>query len=191
MTSWHDTSKLSDLAVLPCRLPYAVMKSSRQLRNLQTKLWDQRATRLAASPGGQLAAAGLQGILDHMIVPASLDSYLSPDPKLTGAEIVDFRHKYRPKQSRNRNKETVGYDARPHGHHPRRLLLSAECQIGKTGVYLALLKDLKTILKPDTAVPDIDVALPDFDSLQPASTADESDVPNQDEVGSVVVDYHT
>ena len=176
---------------LPYRLPYAVMKSSNLLSKLQTKIWEQRAVRLAAEPNSLPASSSLQGYLDNMIVPTSLDQYLSPDGRLTGKDIVDFRHKYKPKQSRNQDKETVSYDARDHQVHSRRLLLSAECQIGKTGVYLALMQDLKAILSPSPQLvqPDVVVALPDFESVQPGSAADASDLPEEDERGQVTVDY--
>lgn len=156
-------------------------KSSPVLSKLQSRLDEQRAQHLAGQQGSQL-----QGFLDNMIVPASLDAYIRPIGKLTGESIVDFRHKYRPLACRNRATDAVSYDSRNDGvadcTHRRRLLLSAECQIGKTGAYLALLQSLQQILQPQLAV-----ALPDFDHpIQP--TSDEPDVPDE-ERSEVTVDW--
>lgn len=145
----------------------------------------QRASRLA-----QHADSGLHGFLDNMIVPTSLDAYLKPvggKQKLAGKGVVDFRKNYTPKQSRNRDRETVSYDALDHVVHPRRLLLSAECQIGKTGAYLALLKDLMTSLP--SQLPEVTVVLPDVNSMPPPGPDDDSDVPQGSEAEELVVDY--
>lgn len=167
-----------------CRLPYAVTKSSNVLSKLQSRLNEQRAEALANMAGGQPA---LQGYLDNMIVPASLDAYIKPIGRLTGQDVVNFRNKYRPLAQRNRSNDPVSYDSRNDGvadcKHPRRLLLSAECQIGKTGAYLALLQELQNILQPQVLV-----ALPDFDApIQP--TDDEPDVPDEGHFSSVTVDW--
>ena len=159
-------------------------KSNTLLSKLQSRLEDQRGERLAGQQGSQ---SPLQGFLDNMIVPAILDAYIKPIGKLTGEDIVDFRHKYRPLACRNRATDAVSYDSRNDGvadcKHPRRLLLSAECQIGKTGAYLALLQSLQQILQPQLAV-----ALPDFDHpIQP--TSDEPDVPDDEERSQVTVDW--
>jgi hypothetical protein len=160
-----------------------VTKSSNVLSKLQSRLYEQRAERLANPEG---SPSVLQGYADNMIVPTSLDAYVKPIAKLVGRDVVDFRNKYRPLLPRNRSSDAVSYDARNDGlghKHPRRLLLSAECQIGKTGAYLALLQDLQSILQPQMAV-----ALPDFDApIQPAD--DEPDVPDDEERCSVTVEW--
>ena len=159
-----------------CRLPYAVMKSSNLLTKLQKRLGDRH--------GNQ--DVPLEGYLDNMIAPKSLDSYLTAVGKPKGKLIVDFRKSYIPKETRYRDKETVSYDSRQHVDHPRRLLLSAECQIGKTGVYLALLQDLQYMLRPHATVA---VALPEFDSEVPLPGSEEEHTPRQEELPDVRVNY--
>lgn len=155
-----------------------MIKSSPLLSNLQSKVWEQQ---IAQQPDD-----ALHSYLDNMIVPTLLDAYVSPFRKLTGREVVDFRNNYRAKQPRNREKETVSYDTRPHDTHDRRILLAAECQIGKTGVYLALLQDLKQTLSSEAEVT-VDIALPDLHTMPPPSTADVCDMPEDDD--TVTVDY--
>ena len=159
-------------------------KSSNVLSKLQSRLHEQRAEGLAKMAGGQSA---LQGYVDNMIVPASLDAYIKPVGKLTGQDIVNFRNNYRPLSQRNRSADPISYDSRndvvADCKHPRRLLLSAECQIGKTGAYLALLQHLQSVLQPQVLV-----ALPDFDApIQP--TDDEPDIPDEDHHSGVTIDW--
>lgn len=93
-----------------------------------------------------------------MINPGMLDSYIRPDPRIrpkpAGADVLDFRHRYVANKGGGGANDSASYDARngPPRLHERRLLLSAECQIGKTGAYLALLLKLKQLLKPQVAV---------------------------------------
>ena len=106
----------------------------------------------------------LPGVLNNMIMPSLLDTYIKPVRRLepSNAAIIDFRRSYDANKSSNRAKEAVSYDGRPHVElHKRRLLLSAECQIGKTGAYLALLLELQRVLAPAAmAAGDISVLLP-------------------------------
>lgn len=177
-------ARLMSHAHVHCRLPYAVVKSSNTLSKLQSRLCEQRAESLANPAKAQPA---LQGFLDNMIVPTSVDAYIKPLGKLTGQDVINFRNKYRPLADRKRSTDAVSYDSRNDGDanskHFRRLLLSAECQIGKTGAYLALLQDLRNILQPQVLV-----ALPNFDAtVQP--TEDEPDVPGDGEQSDVIVDW--
>ena len=160
------------------------MKSSNVLSNLQARLHEQRVLRIRLHEPDSLP-----GCLDKMIVPTSLDAYIKPVRRgLTGKDVIDFRNKYRPLQDRNRAKDPVSYDSRnreEQSKHSRRMLLSAECQIGKTGAYLALLQRLQQTLQPAVAV-----ALPDFDKVVPPGPTDDSDVPDELEVSEVVVDVN-
>ena len=158
------------------------MKSSHVLAKLQARLYEQRVLSIRLGEPDSLP-----GFLDKMIVPTSLDAYITPVRRgLTGKDVIDFRNKYRPLQDRNRAKDPVSYDSRnreEQSKHSRRLLLSAECQIGKTGAYLALLQHLQQTLQPMVAV-----ALPDFDAVIPPSPADDSDIPDELGDSEVVVD---
>ncbi|KAL0049952.1 hypothetical protein WJX82_001553 [Trebouxia sp. C0006] len=79
-----------ELSRLDHRLPYAVTKSSNVLSKLQSRLYEQRAERLANPEG---SPSVLQGYADNMIVPTSLDAYVKPIAKLVGRDVVDFRNK--------------------------------------------------------------------------------------------------
>lgn len=141
-----------------CRLPYAVVTKDDVPKKIATavkQLTLQRGHSLAPQ---QPASKQLHGVLNNMINPGMLDSYIRPDPRIrpkpAGADVLDFRRCYVANKGGGGANDSASYDARnsPPRLHERRLLLSAECQIGKTGAYLALLLKLKQLLKPQVAV---------------------------------------
>lgn len=153
-----------DSFAIPCRLPYAVVIKPDIPKQVQTavkQLQRQRGDKIR----GVGAQRQLPGILNNMINPGKLDTYIKPMRRRApvGAAIIDFRRSYVANQVGGGANEPASYDGRgANSQHPRRLLLSAECQIGKTGAYLALLLELQKVLKASAqpVVSEIAVLLP-------------------------------
>ena len=166
------------------RLPYAVVIKPDIPRQIQTavkQLQRQRGARVANVDVQQQ----LPGVLNNMISPGKLDTYIKPvqRPTPVGAAIIDFRHSYIANKVGGNAYESASYDGRGSvSQHERRLLLSAECQIGKTGAYLALLLELQKVLRsstPQPAVSEVVVLLPGTSlTAGPAEAEDASPMPD-------------
>ena len=144
-----------------CRLPYAVVSRKDTPDRVQTALRCLDVQR-AESIAGVSAQQQLPGVLNNMIIPGALDAYIKPAQRRrsgpVGAAVIDFRRSYIANKGGSTN-ETASYDGSgQHKLHERRLLLSAECQIGKTGAYLALLLELQQTLRP-SAKPAVEIAV--------------------------------
>ena len=89
----------------------------------------------------------------------SMDRYMSwkacHPAKKRGKDLHDFRQNWSANQTTNVHSDAVLDDGGAPGYvveggvrrHARRFLLSAECQIGKTGTYLALLHSMYRIIR--------------------------------------------
>lgn len=161
-----------------CRLPYAVVIKPDIPKQIQTA-----AKQLQRQRGDKIRGVGAQkqllGVLNNMINPGKLDTYIKPRQRPTpvGAAIIDFRRSYVANKVGGGANESASYDGRGSvSQHARRLLLSAECQIGKTGAYLALLLELQKVLKAATqpAVSDIAVLLPGTSLTDGPAEADDA-----------------
>eukprot|EP00854_Cymbomonas_tetramitiformis_P002143 gene2143-2845_t len=97
------------------------------------------------------ANSPMSEILPNYARPSQLDRYLSPNKGLTHDAIFNFRENYTASTG-SKSERAPGslrhYDADNTEKDSRRLLLQAECQIGKTGAYIALLARLQELLQP-------------------------------------------
>ena len=146
----------SDALVSICRLPTAV--TAQGLLNKTLTTWRSRAPDPATAIGQDSFSSSLVGCM--LTYAKQCDRFIQTSPGHKRTEIpVDFRITFKPrgKPANEKSSDESMEEAAGQGYlgrHPlppqsdQILLLHAECQIGKTGAYLALIQILRDRLQP-------------------------------------------
>ena len=76
-----------------------------------------------------------------------LDPYMNPIKQLKAKELHTYHENYTPVVSSTKAHYDASADKKPPAKHKRRMLLFAECQIGKTAAYLHYLTRLREVIR--------------------------------------------
>ena len=120
-----------------------------------------------------------------MLVPGKCDRFTQRKSGSTGP-VVDFRESYAPRMKAPKAGASdssmgeadalsyLGQAEKPHSTS-NLLLLHAECQIGKTGAYLAFIQELTAALQPNPATGGADLVLKEVFEAPPLASTRELD----------------